>query len=135
MILDPVGIPLKSLDDIFLKKRNRSIYRVAAPAAGGAAELSASSDAAVGRPTCFGDVAPFVSTRLMSIVPGERTAERLLQHFDGRRREGVVWDDAAAVNYEFACNDEIDVLPASYSVADYEFLKVTKYCNHSLIIN
>ena len=125
MILDPVGIPLKSLDDIFLKKRNRSIYRVAAPAVAGTAELSASSDAAaVGRPTCFGDVAPFVSTRLMSIVPGERTAERLLQHFDGRRREGVVWDDAVAVNYEFACNDEIDVLPASYSVADYEFLKV-----------
>ena len=55
----------------------------------------------------------------MSIVPGERTAERLVQHFRGGGRrgghdnDGLVLNDAMAVNHEFACNDELDVLPRS----------------------
>lgn len=122
MILDPMGIPLKSLDHIFLEKENRSIYRVSAPVAD-AAEAAA-AETGIGRPTCFGDVKPPVSTHLMSILPGERTtSERLVQHFGGRH-DGVIWNDAMAVNHEFACNDELEVLPRSYSVADYEFLKV-----------
>ena len=60
MILDPMGIPLKSLDHILLKKENRSIYRVSAPLAD-AVEIAAAVETGVGRPTCFGDVAPLVS--------------------------------------------------------------------------
>jgi hypothetical protein len=58
----------------------------------------------------------------MSVVPLKRTFERLVQHFSGR--DGVIWNDAMAVNHEFSCNDEMEVLPREYSVADYEFLKV-----------
>ena len=133
MILDPMGIPLKSLDHIFLKKENRSIYRVSAPVAD-AVEIAAAAAAAetgIGRPTCFGDVAPLVSTHLMSVLPGERTAERLVQHFRGHDNDGLIWNDAMAVNHEFACNDELDVLPRSYSVADYEFLKVPRLLSSS----
>ena len=52
----------------------------------------------------------------MSIVPGERTAERLVQHFrSSHDNDGLVWNDAMAVNHEFACNDELDVLPRGAS--------------------
>ena len=61
LILDPTGIPLKSLDHIFLQKENRSVYRVAAPVADAVEIAAAAVETGVGRPTCFGDVAPLVS--------------------------------------------------------------------------
>ena len=61
----------------------------------------------------------------MSVVPMKRLFERLVQHFDGRHN-GVIWNDAMAVNFEFACNDELEVLPREYSVADYEFSRKVK---------
>ena len=62
LILDPAGIPLKSLDHIFLQKENRSVYRVAAPVADAVEIAAATLETGVGRPTCFGDVAPLVSS-------------------------------------------------------------------------
>ncbi len=58
----------------------------------------------------------------MSAAPTRRTFERLVQHFDGRHG-GVIWNDVMAVNHEFACNDELEVLPKEYALADYEFIQ------------
>ena len=58
--LSGFGLPLVRKSFMDGPKENRSVYRVAAPVAD-AVEIAAAVETGVGRPTCFGDVAPLVS--------------------------------------------------------------------------
>lgn len=59
----------------------------------------------------LGQRSPLVGTSLLMFQPLISTRDRIIQYTRG---QSGIWTVEAAVNHEFACNDELNVLPQNY---------------------
>lgn len=106
IVLNGNGIIMKNLDHLFtLAEQNVAQVILSAP------KLSNQEHIYGEWKPCFGQRSPLVGTSLLMFQPLISTRDRIIQYTRG---QSGIWTVEAAVNHEFACNDELNVLPQNY---------------------
>ncbi|XP_059094216.1 uncharacterized protein LOC131889197 isoform X1 [Tigriopus californicus] len=106
LLLNANGIVLGNMDHLFTQKEENVAQALLSAAKHSIQELTHPQS----KP-CFGPQSPWVATSLLMFQPLPSTRDRIIQYTRG---QSGIWSVESAINYEFACNDELNVLPSKY---------------------
>lgn len=121
MVLDPFSIPTKNLAPTLLSEVPSEAV-MALPLADKREEKMSSLRDGTRQVHCLGKKSPKVGTKFIILSPFKYVEDRIKLHLFNK-----MWTDLQAINYEFSCNDEIEILPQNFVLSAKTISKASHY--------